>query len=270
MPSWFKGLIFLFFPVVLAVGLDWVNSPELGISVRHLAPPGTKDSNSNVAERFLNARVFSRQVIEREQRLSSHRRTVVFDLDDCLIATDANESFPYPNIEEQFEQLKNSNIRLVLWTTSKKDLVQRVASQLPGLFSYFDLIITWEDFKYPTAEELVEAYPSRIDEIEEITKFYDNATKEGVGGGVGVKDISLIGSPLIVESDFEAAQKAGRFFGFQVMGFYFALQTFRTATQYLERFGDDYDLKLLENQRTALVPKILEILEPFHSSDQYL
>src|SRR3989339_1941143 len=89
----------------------------------------------------------------------SERVRVVFDLDETLINTNADRVVTLrPGTERLLAELKAADLDLILWTTARRQWVDEVFSQFPGLRTNFSKIITADEadrFLNPLRNEAV-------------------------------------------------------------------------------------------------------------------
>jgi len=98
---------------------------------------------------FMEGSIYNRKFIAKEKEESSHRYTVVFDMDETILwwSHKFKEYYLRPDAEALLTALKNRGVKVVLWTSEPRERVEEVLAKFPALTSpdsssRFDLIIT--------------------------------------------------------------------------------------------------------------------------------
>ncbi|MFC1521425.1 MFS transporter [Elusimicrobiota bacterium] len=120
--------------------------------------PLTSDKNVSASPTsraaYLKGNITDKKVIKRE--LKDKRFTAVFDLNQTLEghddAVDPDDIRLRPGTIENLKDLKNSGIKIVLWTQAETWWVEKFFAKYPETAQYFDLVITGNNY-VPNVEE---------------------------------------------------------------------------------------------------------------------
>ncbi|HNV86988.1 MAG TPA: Fic family protein, partial [Candidatus Omnitrophota bacterium] len=158
---------------------------------------------------FFDGTIFDAPFIEYERSRSAEHRTVVFDLDETLGFFDEEqgkyvlkEGTTSGALERQLAELRDSGVRLVLWTAAKRAAVEVLFEGHPWLAQYFDRVITRENFYRieDYEKKLRKAYPvSEEDFWKKVWGFYQDRPS--------AKDLGLLGYTLIVDDNFQIGRQ---------------------------------------------------------------
>ncbi|MFZ5801785.1 MAG: (d)CMP kinase [Candidatus Omnitrophota bacterium] len=106
---------------------------------------------------FVEGQIHDRKVIDQERAISAEQVTAAVDLDNTITYLDKRWQYVLrKGILGQLEILRKAGLRLVLWTYSNRLYVEEFMRQHPALASYFDRIITRENYDIGARDEDVE------------------------------------------------------------------------------------------------------------------